>query len=531
MLDVNKNINSNKCKPLILVILDGWGIAPATRANAITQANTPYINDLIKSYPNTQLEASGKFVGLPPGQDGNSEAGHMNLGGGRVAEQDAVLISKNISNGTFFKNPAFLRAIEHINQTGGRMHLMGMLGNNQTAHSDPDHLLALISLLKKKGLKEINLHLFTDGRDSPKYAAIKLMRKLEQAFTGIETINTVMGRFYAMDRKKEWSRTEMAYNVLVEGGCAENECKWVNSAEEAVTEAYNRGESDEYIQPYIIGKPGRPTPRIADGDSVIFFNLRSDRARQLAKAFVQPDFNVKNPEAFKRRKVFTDLCFVAMTDFGPDLDEILSAFPSPDLSNALPLPLKDLRQLYIAENEKYAHVTYFLNGGYADPIAGEERFVVSSPDVKSYDETPEMSTGELTRQVLSNLKKDKYDFTALNIAAPDMVGHTGNLQAAIKCCEAVDGYLGKIVDAYLKVGGTVVVTADHGNIESMVNLSTGELDTEHTTNPVPFIVVNQALKNKIKLRSGGVLGDVAPTILDLLGLNQPKEMTQKSLLI
>ncbi|NTU98477.1 2,3-bisphosphoglycerate-independent phosphoglycerate mutase [Candidatus Falkowbacteria bacterium] len=520
-----------KQKPFILIILDGWGIAPATRANAVTSAKTPRMDSLLKNYPNTQLEASGKYVGLPLDQDGNSEAGHMNLGAGRIAEQDAVLISKTIANGTFYKNSAFLHAIDHARQTGGRMHVMGMLGNNQTAHSDPNHLLALITLLKKRGVKEINLHLFTDGRDSPKYAAIKLMRKLEQTFTGAETINTVMGRFYAMDRKKVWSRTEMAYNALVEGGCAENECHWIGSAEEAITEAYNRGESDEYIMPYIIGKPGRPTPRIADGDSVIFFNLRSDRARQLAKAFVQEDFNEKNPGAFKRRKVFKNLCFVAMTDFGPDLDSIFSAFPSPDLSGTIPSQLKNLRQLYIAENEKYAHITFFFNGGFADPIAGEERFLVPSPDVKSYDETPEMSTAELTKHILSNLKKGRYDFTALNIAAPDMVGHTGNLAAAIKCCEAVDGYVGKIVDAYLKENGTVMITADHGNIESMINLATGELDTEHTTNPVPFILVNHELKNKIKLRSGGVLGDVAPTILECLGIKPPKEMTQKSLII
>jgi 2,3-bisphosphoglycerate-independent phosphoglycerate mutase len=518
-------------KPTILVILDGWGIDKPNRGNAITLSKTPRLDALLKSYPNTLLGASGRFVGLPNEQDGNSEAGHMNLGAGRIAEQDAVRISRNIANGTFFKNPAFLEAANHAKENGGNVHLMGMLGNNMTAHSDPDHLLALIAFLKKEGVKRINLHLFTDGRDSPKYAAIKLMRQLEKTFTGVETINTVMGRFYAMDRKKAWQRTEMAYNVLVEGGCDDAECRWSLNPEEAITEAYNRGESDEFIQPYIIGRPGKPHPRIADGDSVIFFNLRSDRARQLAKAFVQPNFNELNPGSFKRRVVFKNLCFVAMTDFGPDLDSILSAFPSPDLVGTLPMQLKERSQLYIAETEKYAHVTYFFNGGYSDPVAGEARILIPSPDVKSYDQTPEMSSKGLVGEVVSNLKKKKIDFTTLNFAAPDMIGHTGNLEAAIKCCEAVDGYVGKLVEAYQKVGGTLLITADHGNIERMINLQTGEIDTEHTTNPVPFILVNQELRNKAKLRSDGVLGDVAPTLLDLFGLPQPKAMSRKSLLL
>jgi len=518
-------------KPTILLILDGWGIAEPNRGNAITLSRTPRLNYLLKNYPNTHIEASGRSVGLPNGQDGNSEAGHMNLGAGRITEQDAVRISRNINNGTFFKNPAFLEAVNHARENGGNVHLMGMLGNNMTAHSDPDHLLALIAFLKKEGVKRINLHLFTDGRDSPKYAAIKLMRQLEQTFTGIETINTIIGRFYAMDRKKAWQRTEMAYNALVEGGCSDDECRWSMSPDEAITEAYNRGESDEFIEPYIMGRPGKPHPRIADGDSVIFFNLRSDRARQLAKVFVQEDFSKHNPGSFERKVYLKNLCFVAMTDFGPDLDSILSAFPSPDLTDALPIQLKERSQLYIAETEKYAHVTYFFNGGYSDPVAGESRILIPSPDVRSYDMTPEMSTKELTREVISSLKKKKFDFTTLNFAAPDMIGHTGNLEAAIKCCEAIDGYVGALVDAYQKIGGTVIVTADHGNIEKMVNLVTGEIDTEHTTNPVPFILVNQELKNNIKLRTDGVLGDVAPTLLDLFGLSQPKAMSRKSLLI
>lgn len=524
---MSKQVKTKNILPLILVILDGWGLDNPNKGNAITLSKTPNIDSYSKNFPFTKLEASGRSAGLPPGQDGNSEAGHMNIGAGRIAEQDAVRISKNINNGTFFKNPAFREAIRHAKANNSRVHLMGMLGTDMTAHSDPDHLIALITLLKKEGVKGINLHLFTDGRDSPKYDSIKLIRNLERTFTNGETINTIIGRFYAMDRKKVWARTEKAYNALVMEECVN--CRFADSPESAITEAYNRGESDEFIEPYIITRNGKPLPRIGDNDSVIFFNLRSDRARQIAKVFVQEDFNKHNAEAFARKKVLKNIRFVAMTDFGPDLDHILSAFPSPDLNNTLPMLLKDFSQVYIAENEKYAHVTYFFNGGYADPVAGESRVLIPSPDVKSYDETPEMSSAQLTKQVLDNLKKDKFDITILNFAAPDMIGHSGNLKAGIACCEAIDKYLGKIVDAYLKKEGTVIVAADHGNIEQMINLKTGEIDTEHSTNPVPFILINKKMMG-VKLRKDGVLGDIAPTMLDLLGLSRPKDMGRRSLL-
>jgi 2,3-bisphosphoglycerate-independent phosphoglycerate mutase len=512
--------------PLILVILDGWGYAPSSPANAIALAKTPNFDSYIAKYPNTLLGAAGRHVGLPKGQEGNSEAGHMNIGAGRIAEQDAVRINKTIDDGTFFKNPAFMEAIQHAKNNKKEIHLMGLLATDMSAHVYPRHLEALIDLLKKSGIKRINLHLFTDGRDSPAHEAINLIRKLESKFTGQETINTIMGRFYAMDRKKYWPRTEMTYNALVMGAgktCAFN-------PEAVITQSYNQGVSDEYIEPTIICSNGKMTPRISDGDSVIFFNLRSDRARQIAKAFVQDDFNQHNPGAFIRRKVLKDIRFVAMTDFGPDLDSILSAFPSPDLDETLPMELKGLRQLYIAETEKYAHVTFFMNGGFADTVAGEERTVIPSPNVDSYDKVPAMSSIELTYEILSNLKQDKYDFTCLNFAAPDMIGHTGNLKAAIECCEVVDKQLGKIVDAYLGVNGVVLVTADHGNIEQMINPKTGEPDTEHTTNPVPFIIIGKEAA-KIKLEKDGVLADIAPTILDLLGIPKTKLMNRKSLII
>jgi 2,3-bisphosphoglycerate-independent phosphoglycerate mutase len=511
--------------PVILIILDGWGIAPPSRGNAITLAKTPTMNGLAKKYPYTELCASGKGVGLPAHQVGNSEAGHMNIGAGRMVEQDVVRISNSIKDGTFFKNAAFQEAIKNVKKNNSTLHLMGMLSGDMSPHSDPEHILALLDLARKNGVKGAHLHLFTDGRDSPQYASLKMIEALERNLKNGERVATIMGRFYAMDRKKKWSRTEEAFNAIVL-----REGKSAKSPQAAITESYNRGESDEYIRPYIMTENNKKISGIKDNDSVIFFNLRSDRVRQLAKTFVQMDFNKKNSGAFKRKKIFKNLCFVALTDFGPDLDSILVAYPSADLKETLPMRLKGFKQLYFAEEEKYAHVTYFFNGGYANPVAGESRMELPSPNVKSYDETPVMSSAELTRSVLVNLKNGRYDFTVLNFAAPDMIGHTGNLKAGVACCEGVDKFTGRIVGAYLKAGGTAIITADHGNIEEMINLKTGEIDTEHSTNPVPFILANNKLRGKIKLRKGGVLGDIAPTILDIIGLEKPKEMTGKSLI-
>ncbi len=511
--------------PMILVILDGWGIAKPSQGNAVSLAKTPTMDGLIKKYPNTILSASGKEVGLPPLQAGNSEAGHMNIGAGRIVEQDVVKISKSINEGTFFKNTSFREAIRHVNKNKSRLHLMGMISNGMSAHSDPDHLLALLSFVKINKIKEVYLHLFTDGRDSPQYAALKLVDDIQKVFKNGEAIASIIGRFYAMDRKKAWARTEQAYEALTSGIGRKAE-----SAQAAITESYNRGLSDEFIEPYIITRNGKPLPRIGSGDSVIFFNLRSDRARQFAKVFVQKDFNKLNPGSFIRKKNLKDLLFVAMTDFGPDLDNILTAYPSVDIKQTLPMQLMNLKQLYLAETEKYAHVTYFFNGGYADPVAREARLVIPSPDVKSYDITPAMSSEKLAREVIKNLGKHNYEFTVLNFAAPDMISHTGNLAAGVKSCHEVDKYLGEIVKAYLSVNGTILVTADHGNIEEMINLKTGEINTEHSTNPVPFILINNRIDKKTKLRSNGVLGDIAPTILELLNIKKPAEMTGKSLI-
>lgn len=524
-----KKKNEYKNLPLILIILDGWGIGKANKGNAISLAKTPTIDGLLRKYPNTRLFAHGKYVGLPLKQVGNSEAGHMNIGAGRLVRQDSVLITKSINNGVFYKNSAFLGAIRHIRKMESKVHVVGMLSNGQSPHSDPQHLWALLSLFKKHEVKNICLHLFTDGRDSPKYASLNLIGDLEKKLTNNEVVGTVIGRFYAMDRKKKWERTEKAYNALVLG-----KGRKARDVRTAITEAYNRGDSDEFIEPCVITNEKKINTRIAEGDSVVFFNLRSDRGRQLTKAFVQNQFNKMNPGSFKRRKKLNHLYFVAMTDFGPDLDDILTAYPGIDITDTLPMQFFDLKQLYIAETEKYAHVTYFFNGGYSGTIAGEDQYMEPSPDVKSYDKTPAMSSENLTKYVLKCLgrrkKKWKYDFVTLNFAAPDMIGHTGNLAAGIECCAKVDKLVGKIVKAYLSVRGTVVITADHGNIEKMINIKTGEIYTEHTTNLVPFIVINKKLKKKIKLRSTGALSDIAPTILRIIGKKKPKEMKGKFLL-
>lgn len=511
--------------PLVLVILDGWGINPQTKGNAIALAKKPVLDLVYKNYPHTKLEAASTYVGLPPGQPGNSEAGHMNIGAGRVIEQDAVTISKSISNGTFFKNPAFLQAAKHVNDHHSSVHLMGLLSENSSPHADNDHIISLLSFFLAKTKGKIYLHLFTDGRDSPKFAALKVLSQYKSVFNGGRVaVASIMGRFYAMDRKKFWSRTQAAYQAMVLG-----RGRRVKSAIEAVSQAYNREESDEFISPSVIIKKGRPVTLISDHDAVIFFNLRSDRARQLAKVFAQEDFEKKNKRAFRRIKFPKDLMFVALTDFGPDLDNIITAYPGVDIPDTLPVALHGRRQLYIAETEKYAHVSYFFNGGYDHTLVGELRINIPSPDVDSYDQRPEMSTERMINYVIKEIKKFSYDFITINIASPDMIGHTGNLPAAVRAVEVVDKALGKLKSAVLAPGGTLIITGDHGNVEQMINPQTGEVDTEHSTFPVPFIIVSD--RKKYKLRRSGQLANIAPTILDMLGLKKPKLMTAKSLII
>lgn len=508
---------------LALIILDGWGITEASKGNAITLAKTPNYNYFLKNYPNSQLIAHGEKVGLPKNQDGNSEAGHINIGAGRIVLQDDMYITKAIKDGTFFKNTAFMEAIQHVKKNNSNMHLMGLLSGYQSAHVNPAHISAIFKMLKEKNVKNVYIHLFTDGRDSSQHSAIKFVKELKKGFKNGEKIVTVIGRFYAMDRNKKWDRTEKAYDAMVS-----NKAIFAESVEEAIMQAYNRNETDEFITPTVITENGKPIARIQENDSIIFFNLRSDRARQMSKLFVQKNICDRNQNCKINRKKLKNIKFVSMTDFGPDLDNILNAFPSRDVDQTLPMQLMNYRQLYIAESEKYAHITYFLNGGYKDPVAGESREMVLSPDVDSYATVPEMSSYKLTDKIIKYVKADKYDFYAVNFANSDMVGHTGDLKAGIKAVESIDNCLGKLYKAFKSKGFVVIITADHGNIEEMINLKTNEVDTKHSKNPVPFILIN-ADSNMNKLQNG-ILGNITPTILDIMGLAKPCQMTLKSLI-
>jgi 2,3-bisphosphoglycerate-independent phosphoglycerate mutase len=513
--------------PMLVILLDGWGLSSTKKGNATLFASTPTMNKLVKEYPFTTLKAHGKYAGLPmnPPQVGNSEAGHMNIGAGRIVEQESVRINRSIKNGTFYKNAAFTEAIRHQKNNKSDLHIMGIVSSGMSPHSNNEHLYALLRLARKNNVKNIYLHLFTDGRDSPKFEGIKVIEKIKGKLRENEKIATVMGRFYAMDRKKKWDRTKKAYEALV---CGRGNL--AKSTQVAISSSYNSGESDEYIKPVIISKEkNKCQGRIKDNDAVIFFNLRSDRARQLAKIFVQDSFKKFNPGAPKRKKVLKNIKFIAMTDFGPDLDSIITAYPGVDIEDTLPMALEGISQIYMAESEKYAHITYFFNGGYSQEVNGEDYYMVDSPNVKSYDQTPGMKSEHLTKKILNSLNKNKYDFTFVNFAAPDMIGHTGNLKAGIECCEKLDTLVGRLVKEYLDKNGTIIITADHGNIEQMINPETGGIETRHTTNQVPFIVVNKKLKS-LKLKKNGKLADIAPTIIELLGLKKFKKMTGTSLI-
>lgn len=511
--------------PTILIILDGFGLYDIKHpGNAITSKTAPHIFSYLKKYPSTTLRASGRDVGLFPGQEGNSEAGHFNIGAGRVVEQDLVRISHAIKDGTFFKNEAFAQAVHHAEIHHSTIHVMGLLTNGQSAHAHPEHVYALLDYFRQHNFHDIVLHLFTDGRDSSPHSAVTHLKKLRKYMKNSERIGTIMGRFYAMDRNKLWERTEAAYNAIVLGRAAQT----AESAEEAITQGYNRGETDEYLSPTVILENDKPIEKVKDNDSMCFFNARSDRARQITKAIVQHDFNKKNPGSFKRIKWPKDICFVAMTDFGPDLPRIHTAFPSPDVHNSLAKAIGEhYHQLYISETEKYAHVTYFINGGYAEPINGETRELVASGDTYSYADKPQMHSAEVTKRILDHLRKQEFDFITVNFPNIDMVGHTGDFRAACKAVKIVDRHVSQIVAFVLKRKGQVIITADHGNAEIMYDLKTGEMDTEHSTNPVPFIIVRDGMKG-VKLKSGR-LADVAPTLLKLMGLHKPKEMTGKCL--
>lgn len=512
----------NKNKPVVLAILDGFGLAdPKNPGNAITPNTAPHIFEYLKKYPSSKLKTFGENVGLFKGQQGNSEAGHMNIGAGRIVKQDLVEISDAIHDGTFYKNEAFKQAVHHVKKYDTAVHVMGMLTDGNSAHAYPEHLYAMLEYFRREKINKVFVHLFTDGRDSSPHGATGFLRELRTHMTGSEKVATIMGRFYAMDRNKIWERIEKAYNAMVLGkGCVSE------SAEEALAQSYNRNETDEFICPTVIIKDDKPVATIKDNDAIFFINTRSDRAREITKTFVQKDFNKKNKGAFRRVRTPKNIRFVAMTDFGPDLGSVMTAFPSPDLEGTLPMALKNKKQLYIAESEKYAHVTYFINGGYADHVAGEIRMKIGSKDVRNYSQKPGMSAVEIKDEVIRYL--DKMDFICVNFANADMVGHTGNFQATKKAVKIVDDCIAQIKDALLSKDGQMLIVADHGNAEELLNDKTNEVVTEHTTNPVPCIFISNDCKN-IKLKDG-ILADVAPTLLKIMDVKKPKEMTGKVLL-
>ncbi len=508
-------------RPLMLIILDGWGYREAREGNAILEARTPNLDRLIEQYPWCFLETSGEAVGLPEGQMGNSEVGHLNIGAGRVVYQDLTRINLSIRNGDFFENPAFRDAILNARANDSSLHLMGLVSYGGV-HSYMTHIYALIKLAQEKGLKKVYIHAFLDGRDVPPRAALKDIKELD-AFckeNGSAKIATVSGRYYAMDRDKRWDRTKLAYDALTIGVAPYK----APDAETAVSEAYGRGETDEFVKPTVItDSEGKAEAVIQDNDSVIFFNFRPDRARQLTWAFVNENF-----EGFPREKR-PKVHYVCMAQYDETLD-LPIAFPPEELENVLGevLSKQGLIQLRIAETEKYAHVTFFLNGGQEKCYEGEDRCLIPSPKIATYDLKPEMSAYEVTDEVIRRIRSGKYDVIILNFANMDMVGHTGILEAAVKAVEAVDSCVGRIAAALKETGGVALITADHGNAEQMENPTTGEAHTAHTSNVVKCIYAGN---DEVKALRDGKLCDLAPTLLELLKIRKPEDMKGESLIL
>jgi 2,3-bisphosphoglycerate-independent phosphoglycerate mutase len=503
--------------PLILIVLDGWGIGNNAEINAQEKANIPFYKGLLKDYPDTALECSGESVGLPLGTMGNSEVGHLNLGAGRVVYQDYARINNSIRDGSFFNNEALLNGIGAAVENNSSLHLLGLLSDGGV-HSHVNHLYSLIELAINRGVKKVCIHALMDGRDTPPKSGIHYIKELESFLREkpAAMIASVTGRFWAMDRDTRWERVEQAYRALVLG-----EGLKAATATEAVEKSYEMNETDEFIKPTLICSGSQPMCTIQDNDSVIFFNFRADRARELTNALTDKDF-----DGFSRDNVPRLSSYVTMTMYDDDFCFPV-AFPSFKMTNILGeiLSRHNLKQLRIAETEKYAHVTYFFNGGEEDPLEGEDRCLIPSPkDVPTYDLKPEMSAYAVTDEVIRRIDEGAYDFILLNFANPDMVGHTGIMDAAVKACETIDVCLRRIVEKVHSAGGTVMITSDHGNCDQMGDETSPH--TAHTTNPVPFLL----LKKGIKLRKGGILADVAPTVLDLLGIKKPDEMTGISLI-
>ena len=506
-------------KPTVLLILDGYGERKEKEGNAIALANTPVMDKLKKEFPYVEGQASGLFVGLPDGQMGNSEVGHMNMGAGRIVYQELTRITKAIEEGDFFENKALKEAVEHCKKENSALHFMGLVSSGGV-HSHIGHIYGLLELAKRAGLKKVYLHAFLDGRDTPPDSGKSFLMDVEKKMQelGVGEIATISGRYYAMDRDKNYDRVEKAYRAMVDGTGEK-----ASSVEEAIDASYAKKVYDEFVLPTVIEKDGA-VHTVSDGDAMIFFNFRPDRAREICHAFCDDEFNFFNRGA--RKKVF----FVCFTDYDSTIPNKRVAFEKEEIHNTLGEVVSNLgkNQLRIAETEKYAHVTFFFNGGKEEPYENEDRILVPSPkEVPTYDLKPEMSCYTVTEKLTEAIRSGKYDLVVANFANPDMVGHTGVLPAAIKAIEVVDECMGKVVDAVESMHGNLFILADHGNADIMIDEKTGEPYTAHTTNPVPFILVSD---EKHKLREGGCLADVAPTLLELMGIPQPKEMTGKSLL-
>lgn len=504
-------------KTTVLMILDGYGIGEKNEGNAISLAKKPVMDKLMSMYPVVSGEASGLAVGLPDGQMGNSEVGHTNIGAGRIVYQMLVKISKSIQDGDFFSNSALVAAMENCKKNQSALHLMGLLSPGGV-HSHMEHLYGLVEMAKRNGLEKVYVHCFLDGRDVPPSSAAEYMEEAaaKLAEIGVGRIATIAGRFYAMDRDNAWDRVEKAYQALVYGEGVEESCPV-----QAVKNSYANGVTDEFMLPTVIEKDGM----VKENDSVIFFNFRPDRARQLTRAFVDPDF-----KGFERRNGFFTTTFVCMAQYDAEMPNVLVAFPPEELTMTFGeyLAKHGKTQLRLAETQKYAHVTFFFNGGEEKQFEGEDRILVNSPKVATFDMQPEMSAYEVADNLVEAIRSEKYDVIVVNFANPDMVGHTGIIEAAVKAIEAVDECVGKAYDALLEKNGQMFICADHGNAEKLIDAD-GTPFTAHTTNPVPFILVNY--DSAYTLREGGCLADIVPTLIEMMGMEQPAEMTGRSLLV
>lgn len=508
-------------KPVVLMILDGYGLNDNCDHNAVCEGKTPIMDQLMSQCPFVKGNASGLAVGLPDGQMGNSEVGHLNMGAGRIVYQELTRITKSIQDGDFFDVPEFLQAVENCRKNNSALHLWGLVSDGGV-HSHNTHIYGLLELAKRGGLENVYVHCFLDGRDTPPASGKEFVEALEAKMKeiGVGKVASVMGRYYAMDRDNRWDRVERAYNALTKG-----EGKTAESAAAGIQASYDEGANDEFVEPFVVTEEGKPVAVVEDGDSVIFFNFRPDRAREITRAFCDDDFN-----GFARSKRL-DLVYVCFTDYDDTIANKLVAFKKEGIVNTFGQFLADhnMTQARIAETEKYAHVTFFFNGGVEEPNKGEDRILVPSPKVATYDLQPEMSAPAVCDKLVEAIKSDKYDVVIINFANPDMVGHTGIEGAAIKAIETVDNCVGRAVEAIKEVNGVMFICADHGNAEQLVDYITGDPFTAHTTNPVPFILVNA--DPSYKLREGGCLADIAPTLIELMGMDQPKEMTGKSLLV